>query len=307
MIELDEATVAGLIDLPAVTDATEAALAELGRGEAATTMRVRASIGGAMASAMAAVLPSQGILGGKLYSTVEGRMQFMVTVFSLEGTPLALVDGNALTEVRTAAATAVAIRHLRPERARVAALFGTGHQAWPHLQALAAELELDEVRLVGRNVGQVNRLQVRALEAGIPARVVADPAVAVEAADVVVTVTSAERPLFPGVALRDGALVCAVGSTKPHRRELDGDAVARADTVVVDSVEGAPTECGDLIHAVNEGCFAWDRMTALSEVVAGEIVVPRPDRGIVLFESLGIALQDLAAAAVVLRRYGAID
>jgi ornithine cyclodeaminase len=301
VIHLDDQVVGELLDLGATTDALETAFAALGRGEAATTTRVRAAAGGAMASAMAAVVPGAGIGGGKLYGTHPGGFSFVVALFAVDGGVLCTLDGDWLTRIRTAAATALAVRHLAPTGARVAALFGTGNQSRWQARALAQELDLDELRVWGRSGESVDPLVTWARREGIPALAVLDPGDAVDGAGVVVAVTSSYTPVFPGEHLGEDVLVCGVGSTKADRRELDGVTVARATLIVTDSREGAVVECGDLIQAADEGLIDLDRVVELADVVCGRAV--RPERGVVLFESQGIALEDVVAAGLAYRAW----
>ena len=303
MIHLEDRDVGELLDLRATTDALAAAFAELGRGEAATTTRVRAAAGTAMASAMAAVVPAAGIGGGKLYGTHPGGFSFVVALFSTDGGVLCTLDGDTLTRIRTAAATALAVRHLAPAGARVAALFGTGNQSRWQAQALAQELELDDLRIWGRSVGRVDQLVTWAREQGVPARAVSDAGDAVDGAGVVVAVTSSYTPVFPGDRLGDHALVCGVGSTKAERRELDGATVAKATLIVTDSREGAVVECGDLIQAAGEGLVDLAELRELADVVGGRLAPPA--HGVVLFESQGIALEDVVAAGLAYRAWTA--
>lgn len=301
-MHLTDDDVTRLVDLPSLTDATERAFRALAEGMASSTVRVRASAGGSMASAMAAALPSERVTGGKLYATVDGRFTFLIVLFDLDGGIVATVDGDALTRLRTAAGTAVAIRHLAPSTATDAALFGTGRQSTGHARMLASELDLRDLRVVGRSRAAADAVVAELAADGIPARVIDDPAVAVDGAGVVVTVTSSDTALFPGRALADDVLVAAVGATKATRRELDAETVRGADVVVVDSLAGSRTECGDLIQAEVEGAFTWDRAVELADVVAGGVQAGRPGR--VVFESQGIALQDVAGAALAARRAG---
>jgi ornithine cyclodeaminase/alanine dehydrogenase-like protein (mu-crystallin family) len=125
---------------------------------------------------------------------------------------------------------------------------------------------------------------------------------AVEDADIVITATTSDTPLVEQRAISDRALVCAIGSTKPQRCETDPELFRRAGAVVTDSVHGAPDECGDLIHAAAAGTFDWDDLIDLADVLAGKVDVARAgDAGPVVFETQGIALQDVVAAALVWR------
>jgi ornithine cyclodeaminase len=306
VLHLDDRTVSALVDPAAAETAVAEAFAAWGRGEASTTQRVRASVpAGGMASAMAAVLPPY--CGGKLYATAGGRFTFLNVLFDVDGELLATLDGDAVTGLRTAAASALAIRHLAPEGAAEAALIGTGHQAWPHLEMLRRVLPaLREVRIWGRTPAAADRLAQRAAD---PDHIViaSDACAAVHGADVVVTVTSATSPLFPAAAVADRALICAVGATKADRAELEPDLIARCAAVVCDDVTGSRVECGDLIRAAAAGLFDWSEAIELKDVAASTRPVPRAGTAPVLFETQGVALQDVALCALAYQRFTGAD
>ncbi len=305
MHHFDDADVAELLDPDELLAATAAAFADLGAGRAASTVRVRARTDDAMASAMAAAVPSLGVTGGKVYATVDGRFTFHVVLFDLDGHLLCTMEGAALTEARTPALSGVVIDRLARPGASTAAVLGTGREAVPHLKMLHQVLDLDDVRVWGRSSDSLDSVVARARRAGVPARRVDDPAAAVRAADVVVTVTSADSPIVDADAIADHALVCAVGATKPQRCETDPRLFARAATVITDSLAGAPAECGDLIHAVEAGTLAWDQVLDIADVLAGTVDVnPADASGPIVFETQGVALQDVVAAALVWRNAG---
>lgn len=302
-MHFDAARVSSLIDdrfHRSLVEATAQAFAELGSGQAATTVRVRARTPEAMASAMAAAVPSMGVSGGKVYATVDGRFTFHVVLFDLDGSLLCTMDGGPLTEARTPALSRVVIERLAPAGASVAAVLGTGREAMPHLVMLARALELDQVRVWGRRRDAAFKLSSAARSQGIPAVDVGSAEEAVAGADVVVTVTSANQPIVAADAVADHALVCAVGATKPERCELDPALFGRASAVITDSKQGAPSECGDLIHAVAAGTASWDHVLDLADVLAGTATVIRSDgRGPIIFETQGVAVQDVVAAALI--------
>lgn len=303
MHHFDDADVTELLDHDELVEAMATAFTDLGTGRAATTVRVRARTDDGMASAMAAAVPSLGVTGGKVYATVDGRFTFHVVLFDLDGHLLCTMDGAALTEARTPALSAVVIDRLSRVDARTAAVLGTGREAVPHLQMLARTLDLDEVRVWGRRPDAATEVAARAVRRGVPAVPVDDPVTAVRDADVVVTVTSADAPIVPADAIADHALVCAVGATKPQRCELDPELFRRAATVITDSIAGAPSECGDLIHAVDRAIVRWDDVLDLADVLAGHVHVDRAGTaGPIVFETQGVAIQDVAAAALVWRR-----
>lgn len=300
MLHLDDDAVRQVLDQHALVDVMETVFRDLGTGDAASTVRVRATTPTAMASAMAAAIPSMGVTGGKVYATVAGRFTFHVVLFDLDGQLIGALDGATLTEARTPALCAVAIRHFAPVSPTVAAVLGTGREALPHLRMLHRELPGAELRLWGRRVDAADALVEECARHGITVDAVATSEAAVADADVVVTVTSADAPIVDSAAIADHALVCAVGATKPQRCELGSDLFARSSAVVTDSIAGAPNECGDLIHAVAAGTIAWEDVADLSAVLAGKVDVQRAGhQGPVVFETQGVAAQDVAAAALV--------
>ncbi|MFC8722544.1 ornithine cyclodeaminase family protein [Kitasatospora sp. NPDC057198] len=203
--------------------------------------------------------------------------------------PLALLDGAALTALRTPAVTALALRALAGPAARHLVLFGAGPQALGHLAALTAVLPgLARVTVVARRPGPAAELVSRAVGSGLEAAVGTPGAVA--EADVVVCCTTARTPLFDGALVPDRAVVAAVGSHEPEAREVDARLVDRAD-LFVEAREVALREAGDLLMA---GAGA-ERLANLAELVTGRAVV-RHDRPR-FFKSVGMAWQDLAVAA----------
>jgi len=302
VLHIDDHTIDELLDLPSVTEVVREAFAAWDRGDAATTQRVRAQAGGGMASAMAAVVPP--FSGGKIYATKDGVFTFVNVLFDIDGDLLCTTDADALTRFRTPAACALAIRSLAAPDASCAALIGAGRQGWYHLEMLAAELpDLDEVRVVDQRPDAAAAMVKRAVEVGIPATVAEHASEAVDGADVVVTVTRSETPLFGAEVVSDRALICAVGATKYDRCEIGADVIERCASVVCDDVAGSRTECGDLIQAADVGRFDWARAVELHAVVAGTTSVARAGAAPVLFETQGVALQDVAAGGLAWQRY----
>ena len=314
VLHLDDTTIRDLVDAATAERAVWDAFAAWGRGEAATTQRVRAVAAGAghdgvagMVSAMAAVVPPYS--GGKLYATNAGRFTFLNVLFDVDGTLLATLDGDVVTQLRTAAASSLAIHHLAPRHAEVATVVGTGRQAWPHIAMLARDLPgLRELRICGRPGSSATELAARAIAAGAPASVHVDPVAAVSNSHVIVTVTSARDPLFPASVVTDDALICAVGATKYDRAEIGPDLVSRCGAVVCDDVAGSQGESGDLIRAAAHGRFDWATAIELNAVAAGTVQVARagesPTRpGPVLFETQGVAIQDVAVCALAYERH----
>ena len=255
---------------------------------------------------MAAVVPPY--CGGKIYATNAGRFTFLNALFDADGTLLATLDGDSVTLLRTAAASSLAIRHLAPPHATVATLIGTGHQAWPHAAMLLRTIPgLGELRICGRTTAAASELAARATGTDPLVSVDTDPTKAVAGAHVVVTVTSSRDPLFPAAAIADDALVCAVGATKYDRAEIEPDLVARCSAVICDDVTGSRAECGDLIRAASAGRFEWSDAIELHAIAAGNVTVPPPAGAPVLFETQGVAIQDVAVSALAYERHAAAN
>lgn len=201
-------------------------------------------------------------------------------------TPLALLDGVAVTSVRTAAVSALAVDCLAAPDASRLMVFGTGPQAASHLEALRQVRPVRDVVVVGRSAART-----AAFAAAQGARV--GTAADVASADLVVCCTTSSTPLFDGALVPDGATVVAVGSHEPHVREIDAALMGRA-TVVVEAADTALREAGDVVLAVSEGALAPDALVPLSDVVRGAVL---PASGPRLFKSVGMAWEDLVVAA----------
>lgn len=207
--------------------------------------------------------------------------------------PLALLDGIALTSLRTPAVSGAAIRHLAVPDTRRLLIFGTGPQAWGHVEAVrAVRPMLEHVDVVARNPERVAAFVDRCHEAGLSAAP-ATPA-DVASADVVCCCTTAREPLFDSALLPAHATVAAVGSHEPDAREVD-EALLGRGVVVAESHGVALRECGDIVLAVAAGAFDMGRLRTLGELVRGEVPVPadRPR----LFKSAGMGWEDLGVAA----------
>lgn len=237
-----------------------------------------------------------GHVGVKLASVAPGHVPRIQGVYVLMDaatlTPVALLDGPALTTLRTAAVSALAVDLLAPADAARLVVFGTGPQAAGHVAAVRAVRPVSHVAVVGRNGIEAFVAELRS--AGLSATAAAPDSVA--DADIVCCATTARTPLFDGALVRPHATVVAVGSHEPDARELDDVLLGRSTTVV----ESAPTalrEAGDVVQAVHSGRLAASALVPLSDLTRGVAPVP-PDRPRV-FKSTGMAWEDLVVAAAV--------
>jgi ornithine cyclodeaminase/alanine dehydrogenase-like protein (mu-crystallin family) len=213
------------------------------------------------------------------------------------GEPVAFLNASAITEIRTAAVSAVATRALAREDSRELAILGAGVQARSHLEAMRTVRDFERVRIYSRTPEHARSL---AEDGGAAA--VGSAEEAVRGADVLVTATSSPDPVLDRRWLKRGAHINAVGACLPHFRELDTRTVADA-AFFTDRRESAENEAGDYVLALKEGAIEPGHIRAeLGEVLAGSAVGRSAEDEITIFESLGIAIEDLAAADHVVRR-----
>jgi ornithine cyclodeaminase len=211
--------------------------------------------------------------------------------------PVAVLDGAALTTLRTPAVSGLAVRHLAAPGSSRVALFGTGVQAWGHVRAVSAVLPVEHVDVIGRTPAHVEEL-VRRIRATGTSAAPADTR-AVAEADVVVCTTAAPSPLFDGALVADHAVTVAIGSHSPDAREVDSTLVRRS-SVVVEARSSALREAGDVVIPIAEGAFDAENLITLADLVRGAVTIPgdRPR----LFKGCGMPWQDLAVAAALADR-----
>ena len=304
MIHLTDSQIEPLIGFADAIPVLDQAFRDLAGGNAAVQRRVRTEAGGVKLSTLGAVVPSQGVAGAKVYSTIAGKFNFSIVLFSThDGSLLATLEANAITRIRTAATTALAVRALAKPGARHVTIFGTGIQAQAHAQALAASGALNRFRIVGiEGMAQfADRLNREFSDRDLHAEV-CDGDEAVRGADVIVTATRATGPLFDGNIVNPGTLIAAIGSSLPHTRELDDALVARASRIVVELREQAREEAGDLVQA-QAGLFDWADTVELGDVLAGNAAGRTHAEDIVLYKAVGIGLQDVALAGLAWAKY----
>jgi ornithine cyclodeaminase/alanine dehydrogenase-like protein (mu-crystallin family) len=291
---LDEAAIRPLLSFAALIPAMRQALIDFSTGSVLQPVRSILSI--SQHHGFMGVMPAVygDVMGAKLVTLYPDNglralptHQAVIALFRADtGEPLAILDGRLITEMRTAAVSAVATKLLSVSDARSLAILGSGVQARAHFHALSVVRKFDDVRIWSRNS---QHAQVLADEIGARATSSED---AVRGADVVVTVTNSREPVLRGAWLKPVVLVNAVGAVGAKNREVDDDAMRGA--VVVDSREAAMKESGDVLLA-NAPIYA-----ELGELLAG--TKPMPQAKITVFKSLGLAVEDLAAAKLVLEQ-----
>ena len=296
----------------AMADAIRAAreaFIELSTGRALVPPRTSLEIPGRKTTAlvMPAYLPRTKRIGLKLISLCEDNpakglplAQAVTIVMDAEnGTPLAILDASYLTAVRTGAASGIATDVLARPDARVAAIFGAGVQGRTQLEAVAAVRPLRKAFVFDLDA---RAAAAYAEEMGAKLGLDVEPATAPAAlreADIVCTATTSAAPVFADADLKPGAHINAIGSYKPHVREVPGETVRRA-AVFVDERRSSLEEAGDLIIPIRQGLFGEDHIRAeIGEVLAGLKPGRGSDNEVTLFKSVGNAVLDLAVAALV--------
>jgi len=296
---LREADVRALLTMPMALEAVEESLRQQGNGELALHPRRRLKLpDNALLHYMAAGDPVHGFMAMKLYTSVRGVVRFLVPLFrSATGEMAALIEADALGQIRTGAATGIATKYLANANARAAGIIGTGYQARTQLEAVAAVRKLERVRAFGRDTERRAQFcREMSARIGVEAEPVDSGEKAVRGADIVITATSAMKIVLEGPWLSPGVHVNAIGANWAQKRELDNAAVARADEIVVDSIEQAKMEAGDLILAFANDAARWDAVRELGGIVAAKIPGRTAENQITLFKSNGIAAWDLSVA-----------
>jgi alanine dehydrogenase len=296
---LREHDVEKLLTMPMTLELIERVHREYSTGNAIDVPRERTRLPKATLHVLQGAVPSANVLGYKAYTSSREGVRFIVYAFNAErGNLDIVVEANHLGMMRTGAAGGVAAKWLARPDAKVVGIFGCGWQAQGQLEALAAVRKLERVKVYSRTAEKVakfcDRMSKKLSLAVVPA---ASPEDAVKGSDIVVTITTSATPVFAGEWLAPGTHVNAAGSNSLLRREIDETTVQRANPVVVDSRPSALKEAGDLLPALEKGRLHAGMLTELGEVIAGIRPGRKTPEQITLFESQGMAMQDLIIAA----------
>jgi alanine dehydrogenase len=309
---LSEQDVRAVLTMDDLITAMEEALAAFSAGAVAQPLRTVVDAGGrGFFGVMPAYVPSPGVLGTKLVTVFHGNAAaglptHLATIVLLDpstGELVAILDGRYITEARTAAVSAVSVKLLARPDASTLAIIGSGVQARSHLDAIARVRGVRSVRVWSPNENS-RAAFAREMQPATSAPIVsaASAREAVDGADIVVLATSAREPVVLGDWIAAGTHICAVGACRPDQREMDSALVARG-RLVVDSRTGATSEAGDLIIPMNEGvCDASHLAGELGEIVAGRVEGRLSADAVTIFKSLGMAVEDVAAAHLAFRK-----
>lgn len=301
---LSEADVRDLVTMDDALTSVEAVLRQQALGQATNRARRRVASPQGLLHVMFAGAPEMGVLGLKAYTTFRRGVRFTCLLYDAEnGELLSVLQADHLGQLRTGAASAVATKYMARADAQTLGIIGTGWQARGQVSAICKVRPIAKVWAFSRDEERRRRFaEAMSRETQVEVLSVESGKAAVRDADVVVTITNARQPVLEGDWLKPGTHVNAAGSNSLLRAEIDEGVVRKAGRIVVDTKETAQLECGDLLGPIERGLVYWDGIHELGAVVAGLVPGRASPDEITLFESHGLALQDIALAAVAYRR-----
>jgi alanine dehydrogenase len=310
---LSRGQVQELLDMRAAIDAVESALVEFSAGQAVMPVRVTTTVPahGGVVLGMPAFLGQSNALGTKIVTVYKNNpARGLPTILAVvvvndpeTGKVEAIMDGGYLTAIRTAAASAVGTKYLARAESRTLGILGTGVQGFSHLWAMKEVAALEEVVIYNRSADKAREFKRQYAERfGLPIEIAPNEEAVCRAADILVLATTAAEPIIRREWLKPGVHINAVGSHSPGARELDGETVAAA-RIVVDSREANLKESGDLLIPLSEGKIGQEAFDdEIGEVAVGKKPGRRSPDEITIYKSVGIAIEDVATASLVLRR-----
>jgi alanine dehydrogenase len=303
MVHITEEQVVAAVSIADAVELVEEAFRRLGEGQMVNHPRRRIRLeGGAFLHSMEAGCHVSRRFASKQYVThPQAGARFIVTLFDADNaTILATIEADALGQIRTGAASAVGTKYMARNDAAVMGLLGCGWQAESQLAAIAQVRALSDVRVFSPTQAHREAFATKMSERlGLNVHAVSSAESAVKGADIVTTITKSRDAVLNGQWLSPGTHINAAGSNHAKRRELDTLAVQHSEILAVDSLDQARSEAGDLVQAAYEECFFWERAVELGAIVAGRRPGRDTDEQITLFESQGLAAQDLIIADAV--------
>jgi len=249
---------------------------------------------------MGGVIPYYRAAGLKTYISIPGSKsaQMVVVLFGTESAePLAIISANALGQIRTGAVSGLATDYMAKSDAKTVSVIGSGFQAFTQMEAVCKVRKINKAFVYSRNQKSreafANRMSSY-LDIDVSATKSSDEAVV--SAEIICTITNSADPVLNGTSINLGSHINAAGSNNSTRRELDAFTIQRSSVIVVDDIDQAKIEAGDLIGVQNQGVFKWEDILSLSEVVSQKSLGRSDNQEITLFESQGIGTEDVITA-----------
>lgn len=305
---LNEQDVTRLLTMEETLSAVESVFKLQATGAATNEPRRRSRAAGAvlqvMSGAVAGMGEFAGLLGLKAYTVTRTGVRFYVLLFDAgSGELLCLIEADKLGQMRTGAASGIATKYMARQDARTVGIFGTGWQAQSQLEAVCSVRPVEEVLVYSRSADR--RVEFCRRMQAVPGITKIEPVDQPEAAaeaEILITITSSREPVLFGKWIQPGSHINAAGGNSLYRREFDEEAVSRASLIAVDSLEQSRLEAGELVMAVEKGLLTWETIRELRYIVNGDMPGRKTEQEITIFKSLGIAIEDIAAAAVVYQK-----
>lgn len=309
---LSKEDVAKCIDMPSAINAMEIAFSELSKGNVNSPVRISMNLKNSDSGAlfMPVYYPVKDLVGLKSVTIHKNNpsknlpmIQAMYNIFDSEtGRPIAIMDGELLTSMRTGAASGLATDLLSPKNSKVAVIFGAGVQAEKQIEGICAVRELDEIYIFNHNRDRAEAL-IKKLTAKINVRLKLLPNdELLKEADIICTATSSSLSVFNHINLKKKVHINGIGSYKPDMCEIPAETIL-ASKLYVDSKEACLAEAGDIIQPINQNIITKNHIYAeIGEVVSGIKEGRVLEDGITVFKSVGNAVQDIAAAALILEK-----
>ena len=296
---LTEKDVKKLLTMDIALEAVEEGFRQQSEGDATNSPRLRLRLPNGDLNLMAAVAPGFGVMGMKTYGVTSGNLtKFYMQLWSIEsGELIASMEASTLGQIRTGAASGVATKYMSRKESSSVGVIGSGYQARTQLEAVCSVRDVRSVKVFSRTLAHMERFAAEmSSKIGVAILPVDSADACLDRSDIVITITNSSKPVLKGSCLIPGTHIVAAGSNHWMRRELDDEAVKRCDVVVVDDLDQAKIECGDLISLAKKGIIGWEGISDLSEVISGCVPGRTSDTDITLFESQGLALEDVAVS-----------
>jgi alanine dehydrogenase len=296
---LTETDVAGLLDMNLALDALDDVFRARSAGEVWNEPRYRLPIGSGSYNFMAATWPTRGLAGHKSYVAGAAGISFHVMLYSTKGEGLlAVIEAGRMGQVRTGAASGIATKYMATNGASSVGIIGSGYQAETQLEAVCAVRDIKDVKVFSRtSAKRENFASTMSERLGVSVVAVDSKEAAADGMDVLIAVTNSVDPVVTVDMVEVGMHINAAGNNSWMKRELDTATIARADLVACDDIDQTKIECGELMHAAESGHFSWESLVRLDRIVAGLRTARSSDSDVTLFESQGVAFEDLATCA----------
>jgi len=302
-IFISEDQVKEVLNVKTTVELLEEAMKSLSTGKGFNSPRKRlpTSYNGGNLHFMAASWPEKGIAGHKSYVVTKGKATFVVILYSTEGEGLlAVIEANLLGQIRTGAASGLASKYLAKKNSKQLAVIGSGFQAETQLEAINSQFKLDQVRVYSRTKEKREAFadkMSKKLSINIQSSESSEEAT--DNCDILSLITNSSAPVLSNEQINEGIHVNAAGGNSWLRSELSSNSISKFDFIACDDLVQAKTECRELMEATEKGITSWNKVHELSSVIDEQIIGRKNNKNITLYESLGIAIQDIAAAKYV--------